>query len=55
MVYSVLSDRVRAICVSMDLTPVLWTHASPQVAFDTGGISLLLDSSFFLDRLTVFQ
>jgi len=34
--YGDIDDRVRAICVSMDLTPVLWTHASPQVAFDTG-------------------
>ena len=34
----VLSNRVRAICVAMGLTPVMWTRIDAQRTFDTGGI-----------------
>ena len=32
-----LSDRVRAICKAMNLTPVMWTRISATATFDTDG------------------
>ena len=39
------SDRVRAICAAMGLTPVIWTRISPIATFDTGGEYSLLSIS----------
>lgn len=32
-----LSDRVRAICTAMNLTPVIWTRINATATFDTDG------------------
>jgi len=31
-----IDSRVRALCVAMNLTPVMWTRISPTATFDTG-------------------
>jgi len=34
--YGDIDQRVRAISVAMDLTPVMWTRLNAKTAFDTG-------------------
>ncbi|EJD04398.1 glycoside hydrolase/deacetylase [Fomitiporia mediterranea MF3/22] len=35
-----IDDRVRAIALAMDLTPIIWTRISPSATFDTGDFSI---------------
>jgi len=38
--YGDIDDRVRAICLAMGVTPVIWTRLSPTVTFDTGDFNI---------------
>jgi len=38
--YGDIDDRVRAICIAMGLTPVIWTRLSPLATLDTGDFNI---------------